>query len=435
MVCKTINIKKIRNSHLFKDSFWAVFGSGLGNALLLVAGIVIARILGKDLYGEYGMVKTTMFHIASFSTLGLGFTSTKYIANAVVNSQGNLRGIIRTSILTTFGFSLFLCILLFIFADTLALYIEEPKSSAAFRALGIIIVFRAVNTICTGLLSGYKQFKRVGINNIVSGGIMLVLASVLTYIFGLLGSFISLAIAQFMNALLNFAAIIKEYKEGIDEQCHNDLNKDMLIFTIPVAIQEFSWMLCTWGGTMILTKYSSLGEVGLWSVASQWNAIILFVPQLLSNVVLSHLSSLSKDKNGHTRMLKKMLVINFICSFIPFIVVYILADLISSFYGPTFSGLNDVIRVLIFSTIIACLSSVFHSSLLSEDRNWTLLVCRAIRDMLMLSILFVALKKGVENASLSYSWIYVFSYLIYLCLLAMSEIVYKKKEDKISVIS
>ena len=64
----TISFKDIRqnliSSSLFKDSFWAVFGNGLGYFLLLVAGIVIARFLGKDIYGEYGVVKTTMFHIA-----------------------------------------------------------------------------------------------------------------------------------------------------------------------------------------------------------------------------------------------------------------------------------------------------------------------------------------------------------------------------------
>ena len=59
---------RLRNSQLFKDSFWAVFGNGLGNFLLLMAGILIARLLGKDVYGEYGMVKTTMFHMAAFST-------------------------------------------------------------------------------------------------------------------------------------------------------------------------------------------------------------------------------------------------------------------------------------------------------------------------------------------------------------------------------
>jgi O-antigen/teichoic acid export membrane protein len=44
--------EKILQSKLFKDSFWAVFGNGFGNALMLFSGIIIARLLGKDLYGE-----------------------------------------------------------------------------------------------------------------------------------------------------------------------------------------------------------------------------------------------------------------------------------------------------------------------------------------------------------------------------------------------
>ena len=90
--------KKLQSSKLFKDSFWAVFGNGLGNCLLLIAGIVIARVLGKELYGEYGMVKTTMFHIGYFATLGLGFTSTKFIADAVQQAKGCLRSTIKVSL-------------------------------------------------------------------------------------------------------------------------------------------------------------------------------------------------------------------------------------------------------------------------------------------------------------------------------------------------
>ena len=51
-------IGKLKNNKFFKDSFWAVFGNGMGYALLLLAGIIIARFLGKDLYWEYGFVKT-----------------------------------------------------------------------------------------------------------------------------------------------------------------------------------------------------------------------------------------------------------------------------------------------------------------------------------------------------------------------------------------
>lgn len=427
MVSSTEIKHRLLNSKLFKDSFWAVFGNGLGNFLLLVAGIIIARLLGKDLYGEYGMVKTTMFHIASFSTLGLGFTSTKYIADAISNSPNKLREIIKTSIGTTLGFSTFLCILLFVFAGTLADYINEPQAASAFRALGIIVVLRAINTISAGVLAGYKSFKAIGINSVISGCVLLIFSSILTYKFGLVGSFIALSLSQLVNALLNFITVVKFFKLAEINDIGKSVSKEMLLFTVPVAIQEFSYMLATWGGTMILTKYASLGEVGLWTAASQWYTIILFVPNLLLNVILSYLSGVSKDRNSHSRMLKKMLLINFVCSFIPFIIVYALAGFISSFYGATFVGLKEVIRVVTISTVLSCLSNVFHSSLLSEGRNWLLLTFRVSRDLFMIVALWFVLIRGVEHASLVYSWIYVIANVFYFIMMASSEISYKKK--------
>ena len=74
----------IKYSKLAGDSFWALFGNGLGNLLIMVSGILIARLLGKDLYGQYGVVKSTMFYIASFSCFGMGVTSTKYVSQAFV---------------------------------------------------------------------------------------------------------------------------------------------------------------------------------------------------------------------------------------------------------------------------------------------------------------------------------------------------------------
>ena len=405
---------KLSSSSLFKNSFWAVFGNGVGHFLLLLAGIIIARLLGKDLYGEYGMVKTTMFHIASFSTLGLGFTSTKYVADAVCNYPYRLKNIIRTSLGTTFGFSLFLCVLLFLFANELALFIEEPDTALAFKALGIIVVLRAVNTVSAGVLGGYKAYRAVGINSIVSGIVLLVLAGFLTYRIGVVGSFIALSISQLVNAILNVVVVLKFYKQ---EEGDEDVSKDMIYFTFPVAIQEFSYMLCTWGGTMILTKYASFGDVGLWSAASQWNAIIMFIPSLLSNVVLSYLSGLSGKQDSRQKMLNKMLLINFVCSAIPFIIVYLLAGIISSFYGQTFGELKPILRVLTLSTIFICLSNVYQSNLLSEGKNWVLLAMRVIRDSLMLSSLWIVLYNGVEHAAMAYSWIYVIIYVVYFSLM------------------
>lgn len=405
---------KLLNSKLFKDSFWTVFGNGLGNCLMLLAGIIIARFLGKDLYGEYGMVKTTMFHIASFSTFGLGFSATKYIANAVQNHPGQIRSIIRSSLITTLAFSVFLCCLLIVFADKLAAYIEEPSTAPAFRALGVIIVFRAINTVSAGVLAGFKSFKRIGINSIISGLVLVLTASILTYKFGVVGSFIALALSQFANAVLNFRAVIVAYCSA---QGNVTVTGELLLFSFPVAIQEFSYMLCNWGGTMILTKFASLGDVGIWSAASQWNSIIIFIPTLLSNVVLSYLSGSSEEPSSHDKMLRKMLLINFVCSFIPFVFVFLLSGVIASFYGSTFADMKPVMRVLTFSTVFLCLSNVFQSNMLSEGKNWALLIFRIIRDICMFAAFYIVLKYSDNMASLSYAWVYVMAYILYFLLM------------------
>lgn len=410
--------QKLLSSKLFKDSFWAVFGNGVGNCLLLIAGIIIARLLGKDLYGEYGMVKTTMFHIASFSTLGLGFTSTKFIADAVQNHPNRIKSIIKSSLGATLLFSVFLCVLLIISAERLAFYIEEPSTAPAFRALGLIVVFRALNTVSAGVLAGFKSFKRIGINSIISGSVLLVLSSFLTYKYGIVGSFIALALSQFVNAALNMSSVLAHFFSAIGDE---EIAKEVIRFTLPVAIQEFSYMLCIWGGTLLLTKYASLGDVGLWSAASQWNAIILFIPQLLSNVILSYLSGLSKHREMHSNVMRKMLLINFICSFLPFIIIYLLAGFITSFYGPTFIDLKYILRVLTLSTIFMCLSNVYQSDLLSKGKNWLLLTLRVIRDMLMLFLLWLVLRNGVISAALAYSWIYVIIYFIYYILMIITQ--------------
>ena len=61
---------QLKRSSLFKDSFWALLGSVIGKGLSLIAGIAVARFLGKELYGEYGTIKTTLTYIAIVSTFG-----------------------------------------------------------------------------------------------------------------------------------------------------------------------------------------------------------------------------------------------------------------------------------------------------------------------------------------------------------------------------
>ena len=409
--------EKLLASRLFKDSFWSVFGSGTGSFLLLLAGIFIARMLGKDLYGEYGIVKTTMFYIAAFSTFGLGYTSTKFVAEYVTRDENQLRGLISGCLKITLLFSTTLCVLILIFAGPLALYVNVPELKTPFRVLGVIIICRALSTTGIGILSGFKEFKILGFNNIVSGLILLVCGTIFTYFGGINGSLFALFLSQLIYMALNLSFIWRRVRVLPKSEIRHE--RTLLGFSFPVAMQDFSFTLCNWLITLVLTKYASLGELGIWTAAAQWNAIVIFIPSVLTNVALSYLSGIVDDQNNQRLMVRKLLAVNFVSSFIPFIIVFLFSGIITSFYGDTFVKLKDVISLLLFSTVFESLARVYQSNLISEGRNWFLFILRFLRDLLILTFLFVFIRNNAENASMLLAFIHVLFYIVYVIILSV----------------
>ena len=140
--------------------------------MLLLAGVLIARLLGRDLYGEYGVAKTNMLYIAGFATFGMGFTSTKFIAQSQEQDRAHLSSLIRDAQLISFLFSLCVALLVAVFARPLATYLEEPGLTLCFRMLSLIIVAKSFCTTQTGILSGLKRFQDIAVNSMISGGAM-----------------------------------------------------------------------------------------------------------------------------------------------------------------------------------------------------------------------------------------------------------------------
>lgn len=390
-------ILNLRRSKMFKDSFWAVFGNGIGYGLLLLSGILIARFLGKDLYGEYGLVKTTMFTIAAFSTFGLGYTSTKFVADYIISNRENVYAITKASLVITLVSSSFLALLLIFSASYVADYLDAPSLKLVFQVLGFIAIVRALLTTANGILAGFKEFKIIAKNNVISGGVMLVTALPLAYYFQLKGALTSLALSQVLNTLLNCLAL-KNICKDYSKVKNNTLYKKLLRFSFPVALQEFSYAVVSWLSPILLVKYSNMGELGIYSAAAQWNAIILFIPGLLYNVVLSYLSSSVNDEISHSKIINRMILVNLLSTLIPFILVYFCADFISSFYGATFSSMSIVLNYCVFSTLFSACSQVFQSEFIAQGFNWALFVLRLIRDVLGLFLIFLLLNVYREES-------------------------------------
>lgn len=376
--------KKITKNKLFKDSFWALFGSVLGKGLSLLAGILVARFLGKEIYGQYGVVKSTLITIGMFSTFGLGYTATKYISENLENSKEKIQPLCRLLLTITFCCSTPISVLAFIFSKQIATFLEAPGLDTGIRMCSIIIIFNALTLTQIGIMSGLGKYKTIAKNNTYSGVLTFVLSFFLTYKFLFSGALWALLISQCFNFIINFLSIKKTLSttyptNGIINKKTN-LTKEIMGFSLPVALQESLVFIFSWISTYLLIVLTNYGEVGILSAATQWNAIILFIPGVLRNVTLSHLSGIGNNTSGRKKILYSMLFINFSTTTLAYLTICIFSSIINSFYGPSFNGIATIISISTISTIFNSMSDVYVQEYMSRNKNWLILSLRMLKD-------------------------------------------------------
>ncbi|MBQ7856621.1 MAG: oligosaccharide flippase family protein [Alistipes sp.] len=377
-------IAKIRQSAIAKDSSWAIIGSAIGKGASMLTGVIIARLLGAEIYGEYGMVKSTLAYVAVFSTFGLGYTTTKHIAQCRKNDFQQIRSIIRDSLTITLITSGLMAVLLLLFAQYIT---SEPHLVPTLRYTALIVIFNAINTTQLGLLSGFKDFRTIAINNTVTGIATLLLGTSLTYYIGLDGAVMALFIATALQCLLNHIAVrghamrIKKLAETSEEkpQKTNSI-RELLRFSLPIALQECVYASANWIKMLILIHLAGYDELGLYTASNQWFVMILFIPGVLRNVILSHLSSSIDDTAKHKNTFSTMLKINAIATLIPAIGIALLSPLIDLFYGDSFHGLVPVLLIMVVTSVFGCIANIYTQEFISRGRTWTIFWGYVLRE-------------------------------------------------------
>lgn len=379
--------RKIYGNGLFKDSVLTLLGNALGKGLTVLSGIIVARLLGKDVYGEFGLLRNTLLVIAVFSTMGLGYTATVFVAETKQKSQETLRSLIYIIESITVCFSGIISSLFFIFANYIAIFLEDATLEYPLRLLSVIIVFNAITTSQAGILAGMKNFKGLSLVNIVSGVLNFLLTCGMTAMYGFEGALIALLVSQIINCLLNSLLLNNSLKS------HSPIVKfskertiSLLKMSVPVALQEMSSSFGHWALSIVLLKISNYGEMGMVSAAGQWVAILLFVPISLKNVTLSYMTN--ADHNSFTIM-QRMLVFNLAVTLIPTFLIFLLHKYFDLLYGQTFHDVGYVISLAGMYVTVNSMFSVFSSEYMARKMNWILYAINLSRDIFRIPILLL----------------------------------------------
>lgn len=346
---------------LAKGVFWSMAGSVISRGLMLAASFLVARVLGKTGYGELGMIQSTVGMFGVFAGFGLGLTATKHVAEFRRSDPERAGRIIRLSGLVAMVTGGLMSMGLLIFAPWLAEHtINAPHLAGVLRISAVMLFISALNGAQTGALSGFEAFKTIAYVNLFVGLISFPILVGGAYFGGLTGAVWALTINLGFNWLLNHLALRKETR-----QCNVPFNfrkcsRELSVlwrFSLPAVlggamVGPVNW-ICS---ALLVNQPDGYGEMGIYSVANQWYAMLLFLPGLLGQVVLPVLSERLGQKETKQSMETMILAIKVNALLVlPLVLVASIASpYIMGLYGKSFrSGWPTLIAVLLTTGLIA----------------------------------------------------------------------------------
>ncbi|ATS02447.1 oligosaccharide flippase family protein [Porphyromonas gingivalis] len=408
---------------------WSFLGSALSKFFVLLGGILSARILGKEAFGQFGMVKSTISMFVILGSSGLGLTATKYISEYREQlEQKVFRIYLLTSRAATI-LGLFLVFLMFFGASFLAKdVLLSPKLKFPIQFGSVLLFFTIANSTQNGALVGLGKFRGIAINTFYGGlaeAIFMVLGA---YWYGVVGAILGLGLGFVVVYALNFFSLrrgLELYRCNSNREALRMRDLRLLFtYTFPATLSSILVIPSFWLVRSFMVRSFGYIELASFEVAEQWKTIILFIPVAVSQVVLPLLSGM-RDENGIAgvkgrfwRFLKINLLINFLVTLGLVICVLLLSPHILSFYGVEYQDTSTLILLSVAAIPISC-SSVVGLSIASQAKMWTGLLFNMLWAVIFigLSMLFFANGLGGVGMSLailiSYS-IHAIAQLFYL---------------------
>lgn len=295
---------------LARGVFWSLIGLVLSKGLMLIGNIVVARMLEKSEYGELGVVQQTIVMLGAFAGFGLGITATKHVAQYKDDNPERAGRIISLILLFGLFNSALLSVLLFLLAPWLATNVLASFEIVVPLKIGsLILAFSAINGVLIGVLSGFEAFKSIAKINALAGLLSFPAFVLGAYYADVIGCIWALVFSFSLTACLNALWLHKELKKwNIRLQFKNCMSEFSIIgrFSLPAALGGLLVGPVNWAtSAIVVNAENGYEEMAIYNAANQWFNLLIFVPNIIGNVILPILSE--KAGKGFNESSKKAL--------------------------------------------------------------------------------------------------------------------------------
>lgn len=398
------------------NTFWSFLGTFFSKGLTFLGWVVVANILGKELNGEIGIVRSTINLFLIFVGSGLGLTATRYISEHSAINRLKTAKIISLTLLTTIVFACMVSLLLFIFAAELSEILNAPLIEDTMRLGAFLLFFGALNSSLKGCIEGFQLFKKSAIINTVYSIVLLVGLYVGAKDNTVYSTFLGFLIASVFYFLLQLITLFRALNERKLRLTINlvEVYPILLKFTIPAILSgamviPFKWIT----EALLVNQKGGYDEMGIFSAIILFQSLLYTVAQTLN----SPLVTLMSKKENNLKIDKISLLLPWVIGIfgsIPFILFPELFEIIFSKEYTSDPHFLNTYLVILLSTVIVLYKQGIARIMVVKDLMWFSFLDNLIWGItLILSFYFLAFK-GAYGLSLSYLIAYITNIFIIL---------------------
>ena len=383
-------------SRLIRGAFWSLAGTVASRCLGLAASISAARILGKVTMGELGIIQSTVGMFSAFAGMGLGLAATKHVAEYQAKDRSLAGETIGMLSIISWTSGLLMTVVMIGVSPWLAHHnLAAPQLATPMRIGSFLLLFGVINGVQTGVLSGFEAFKSIARVNLISGLANFPLMLGGAYWWGLRGAVSALVASLAINCILNFFAVRREAaKAGVNITFKHFHRHRNLIWTfgLPGMLSGAISGPVGWITSMTLVKQpGGYAEMGIYNAASNWFQLVVFLPNLLAQVLLPILSSYAAKNDG--RGLNRALVLatwtNVIVVFPIIAVGCVLSRFIMGLYGPGFAEGWPVLALTLISAGVLTIQGPITDRLVATSKMWAYFFAHIVWGMLFIGTAFL----------------------------------------------
>lgn len=364
---------------IVSGGLWSLLG-GVGSRLFtIITTIIVARIIGKEGFGEFGLVQSTMGMYGVLAGFGLGSTATRYIAkNRLTNPDlsTKISNLILIVSLITGGLLAIICYFSSHFIAMKAL--NNAEFTPLFEAGSLLLFYSTLNNVVLGVAAGFESFSSIARINMLQGAATPIVAIPLTYYYGVSGIIASFTINAALGLLLLSFVLKKEFSKWSISSRYDPLIWGawpiLIKYALPAMLSGLMVAPVTWVTNMMLIKsHGGFGELGLFNAANQWRTIIMFLPSLLFSAMLPVMSEVHgrDNQSDFVRAITLNLKLTWAISLPATILVISFARPLAALFGKDYDGTAPIITLLMISCFLTVINNTIGIAIASSGRMWT----------------------------------------------------------------